>query len=247
MNKFIAYTRVSTNKQGLGLEAQVKIITDYVVKIGGVIVSTFSEKESGKDTINRPQLQAAIAAAKSEGATLIVAKLDRLSRDIRDIFTLKKDKYLTFEVCDIDASDTLMLGIFATLAQKERELISRRTRDALAAKKKQKLSLIEQAKEAEKVGAADQAKRLYAAADHLVLSGNPNAAAQLRKVSPQGVEARKANARNNTANRHAYDAIRLMSGTLSSKADYLNANGYTTRQGKRFTPTQVARLIAMYN
>lgn len=247
MNKFIAYTRVSTSKQGLGLEAQVKIITDYVVKIGGVIVSTFSEKESGKDTINRPQLQAAIAAAKSEGATLIVAKLDRLSRDIRDIFTLKKDKYLTFEVCDIDASDTLMLGIFATLAQKERELISRRTRDALAAKKKQKLSLIEQAKEAEKVGAADQAKRLYAAADHLVLSGNPNAAAQLRKVSPQGVEARKANARNNTANRHAYDAIRLMTGTLASKADYLNANGYTTRQGKRFTPTQVARLIAMYN
>lgn len=247
MNKFIAYTRVSTSKQGLGLEAQVKIIADYVTTHGGVIVSTFSEKESGKDTINRPQLQAAIAAAKSEGATLIVAKLDRLSRDIRDIFTLKKDKYLTFEVCDIDASDTLMLGIFATLAQKERELISRRTRDALAAKKKQKLSLIEQAKEAEKVGAADQAKKLYAAADNIVLGGNPNAAAQLAKASPQGVEARKANARNNTANRHAYDAIRLMSGTLSSKADYLNANGYTTRQGKRFTPTQVARLIAMYN
>ena len=218
MKKFIAYTRVSTTKQGLGLDAQTNAINNYIASHGGTIIAQYSEKESGKETINRIELQKAIAHAKSEGATLIVAKLDRLSRSIADIFTLKKDKQLSFEVCDIDASDTLMLGIFATLAQQERELISRRTREALAALKNKGVKL-----------------------------GNPNAAEQLRQVSQQGVEARKANAKNNKANRHAYDAIRLMNGTLNEKAAYLNNNGYLTRNGKRFSATQVSRLISMYN
>lgn len=218
MKKFIAYTRVSTTKQGLGLDAQTNAINNYIASHGGTIIAQYSEKESGKETINRVELQKAIAHAKREGATLIVAKLDRLSRSIADIFTLKKDKQLSFEVCDIDASDTLMLGIFATLAQQERELISRRTREALAALKNKGVKL-----------------------------GNPNAAEQLRQVSSQGVEARKANAKSNKANRHAYDAIRLMNGTLNEKAAYLNENGYLTRNGKRFSATQVSRLIAMYN
>ena len=218
MKKFIAYTRVSTTKQGLGLDAQTNAINNYIASHGGTIIAQYSEKESGKETINRVELQKAIAHAKCEGATLIVAKLDRLSRSIADIFTLRKDKQLDFEVCDLDASDTLMLGIFATLAQQERELISRRTREALAALKNKGVKL-----------------------------GNPNAAEQLRQVSSQGVEARKANAKSNKANRHAYDAIRLMNGTLNEKAAYLNNNGYLTRNGKRFSATQVSRLISMYN
>lgn len=218
MKKFIAYTRVSTTKQGLGLDAQTNAINNYIASHGGTIIAQYSEKESGKETINRVELQKAIAHAKREGATLIVAKLDRLSRSIADIFTLKKDKQLSFEVCDIDASDTLMLGIFATLAQQERELISRRTREALAALKTKGVKL-----------------------------GNPNAADVLRQVSHQGVQARKANAKSNKANRHAYDAIRLMNGTLNEKAAYLNENGYLTRNGKKFSATQVSRLIAMYN
>lgn len=218
MKRFIAYTRVSTTKQGLGLDAQTAAIKNYIASNGGTIIAQYSEKESGKETINRIELQKAIAHAKSEGATLIVAKLDRLSRSIADIFTLKKDKQLDFAVCDIDASDTLMLGIFATLAQQERELISRRTREALAALKTKGVKL-----------------------------GNPNAADVLRQVSHQGVQARKANAKSNKANRHAYDAIRLMNGTLNEKAAYLNENGYLTRNGKKFSATQVSRLIAMYN
>lgn len=218
MKKFIAYTRVSTTKQGLGLDAQTNAINNYIASHGGTIIAQYSEKESGKETINRIELQKAIAHAKREGATLIVAKLDRLSRSIADIFTLRKDKQLVFEVCDLDASDTLMLGIFATLAQQERELISRRTREALAALKNKGVKL-----------------------------GNPNAAEQLRQVSQQGVQARKANAKSNQANRHAYDAIRLMPGTLNEKAAYLNNNGYLTRNGKKFSATQVSRLIAMYN
>ena len=135
MKTFVAYCRVSTEGQGIGLDAQQTIIADYVKNAGGVILDTISEKESGKETINRPGLQKAIATCKAQGATLIVAKLDRLSRDVADIFAIKKTRGLVFEVCDMDAQDTLTLGIFATLAQKERELISRRTGEALAALK----------------------------------------------------------------------------------------------------------------
>jgi len=217
MNRYIAYTRVSTSKQGLGLEAQNASIDRYVKNLSGVIVGSYSEKESGKETINRPELQKAISHAKKENAILIVAKLDRLSRDIMDIFSLKKDKQLTFEVCDIDANDTLILGIFATLSQKEREMISKRTKEALAALKR-------------------EGKRL----------GNPHAADTLRQFNHLGVAKRKAAADENEANRHAYAAIKFMQGSLKQKADYLNENGFTTPKGFCFNPTQVLRLIKRY-
>ena len=217
MKTFVAYCRVSTEGQGIGLEAQQTIIADYVKNAGGVILDTISEKESGKETINRPGLQKAIATCKAQGATLIVAKLDRLSRDVADIFAIKKTRGLVFEVCDMDAQDTLTLGIFATLAQKERELISRRTREALAALKA-------------------QGKQL----------GNPNAADAMRAINAQGVARRKQLASEAPENRHAYNAVRLMPGTLQSKADFLNAEGYRTRNGKTWTPTAVKRLFDRY-
>jgi len=217
MKQFISYSRVSTAGQGLGLEAQQSIIAEYVNQAGGVILDTISEKESGKETINRPGLQRAIDECKRTGATLIVAKLDRLSRDVADVFAIKKQKGLTFEVCDMDAHDTLLLGIFATLAQKERELISRRTREALAALKA-------------------QGKQL----------GNPNAAEAMRAISAQGVARRKQLAQDAPENRHAYNAVRFMPGTLASKAAFLNAEGYKTRNGKAFTPMAVKRLLDRY-
>ena len=217
MKTFVAYCRVSTEGQGIGLDAQQTIIADYVKNAGGVILDTISEKESGKETINRPGLQKAIATCKGQGATLIVAKLDRLSRDVADIFAIKKTRGLVFEVCDMDAQDTLTLGIFATLAQKERELISRRTREALAALKA-------------------QGKQL----------GNPNAADAMRAINAQGVARRKQLASEAPENRHAYNAVRLMPGTLQSKADFLNAEGYRTRNGKAWTPTAVKRLFDRY-
>ena len=217
MKTFVAYCRVSTEGQGIGLEAQQTIIADYVKNAGGVILDTISEKESGKETINRPGLQKAIATCKAQGATLIVAKLDRLSRDVADIFAIKKTRGLTFEVCDMDAQDTLTLGIFATLAQKERELISRRTREALAALKA-------------------QGKQL----------GNPNAAEAMRAINAQGVARRKQLAQDAPENRHAYNAVRFMPGTLAEKAAFLNAEGYKTRNGKTFTPMAVKRLLDRY-
>ena len=217
MKTYIAYTRVSTAKQGIGLEAQQTIIENYVKAQGGSILNAYNEKESGKDTINRPELQAAIAEAKATKSVLVVAKLDRLSRDIVDIFSLKRDSALCFEVCDIDATDTMTLGIFATLAQKERELISKRTREALAALK-------------------TDGKQL----------GNPNAAETMRKYNALGVEARQRKANENEANRHAYAAVKFMQGSLAEKAAYLNENGYKTRNGKPFHAMQVKRLIDRY-
>ena len=217
MKQIIAYTRVSTAKQGLGLDAQMNIIQAWATANGCSIIATYSEKESGKETLHRQELQNAIAQAKATGATLVVAKLDRLSRDVADIFALKKQSGLTFAVCDMDASDTMMLGIFATLAQKERELISRRTKEALAALKA-------------------EGKKL----------GNPNAAEHMRSINGKGAARRKELAATATANRHAWNAIRLMSGSLQSKADFLNAEGYTTRNGKAWTKMQVKRLVERF-
>lgn len=217
MTQFISYTRVSTTKQGIGLEAQAAIIESYVQQHGGIVIDSYTEKESGKDTINRPGLQAAIKKCKQEGATLIVAKLDRLSRDVADIFALKKDRSLQFVVCDMDASDTLMLGVMASLAQKERELISRRTREALQALKA-------------------EGKQL----------GSPKARETMLEINRRGVEKRHALAMDNEASRKAYAAIRYMSGTLAVKAAYLNENGFRTRNGKEFQPMQVKRLIDRY-
>ena len=243
MANVIAYTRVSTAKQGIGLDAQMTMIRSWAAAHGADIISEYSEKESGKDTIHRAELQAAIAEAKRTGATLVVAKLDRLSRDVANIFELKKDTKLHFEVCDMDASDTMMLGIFATLAQKERELISERTKAAIAAKKAKKMELLRQAAQ---TNDAALSAALKAEAEAIKDSGNPNAAEHMRRINHMGAAARKAAADSSAANRHAYNAIRLMDGTLQTKADFLNAEGYTTPKGHAYTRQQVKRLIERF-
>lgn len=216
MKNFVAYCRVSTEGQGIGLDAQMGIINAWVKNNGGNVIATLREKASGKN-LNRPVLKQALDMCRQTGATLIVAKLDRLSRDVADIFTIRKRKGLELAVCNCDASDTMMLGIFATLAEKERQLISTRTREALATLK-------------------EQGKRL----------GNPNAGAQLREVNRQGAAKRSQMAHDAVENKHAYMAIRLMTGTLQQKADFLNENGFRTRNGKTFAPTSVKRLIALF-
>ena len=218
MKKFVAYYRVSTSKQGLGLDAQKAIVEKYVDANGGIIVAEFSEKESGKETINRTELKAAINAHREMGATLIVAKLDRLSRNVADVFTIVKNKANTIEVCDMNASDTMMLGIFATLAQKERELISERTKAALKALK-------------------EKGKKL----------GNPKAKSHMKKINKLGTKARIEGANNNENNKKAFAAIRFMPGTLREKADYLNENGFITPRGGMWSAIQVSRLITRFS
>jgi len=133
---FIAYYRVSTAKQGqsgLGLEAQRKAVADYLNGGAWRMVSEFTEVESGKSA-NRPQLQAALTACRIHNATLVIAKLDRLSRDAHFLLSLQKAG-VRFVAVDMPHADSFTVGILAMVAQKEREMISQRTKDALAAAK----------------------------------------------------------------------------------------------------------------
>lgn len=132
MTNYIAYYRVSTDKQGrsgLGLEAQQEAVAPYREQI----THSFTEIESGSDN-HRPQLQAAIAMCKSAGATLLIAKIDRLSRDAGFLLTLRSSG-LSIMAADMPTVGTLEFGIRAVFAQHEREEISRRTKAALAAAK----------------------------------------------------------------------------------------------------------------
>jgi DNA invertase Pin-like site-specific DNA recombinase len=134
--KFVSYCRVSTAKQGvsgLGLEAQKSAILQFLNGGTWELIGEFVEVESGK-VDNRPELLKALKRCKLTGATLLVAKLDRLSRDMAFICSLEKAG-VEFTVCDFPSANKFTIHIFAALAQYERELISQRTTAALAAKK----------------------------------------------------------------------------------------------------------------
>ena len=143
----IAYIRVSTARQGksgLGLEAQQAALARFAEAEGYNLIQTFKEVETGKgaDALDRrPQLAAALKAARKIKSPIIVAKLDRLSRDVHFISGLMSHK-TPFIVAELGAdADPFMLHLYAALAEKERAMISRRTKDALAAKKAQGVKL----------------------------------------------------------------------------------------------------------
>lgn len=138
--KYVAYMRVSTQKQknsGLGLEGQ-KAIIEYFSKIQKAeIVKEFVEAESGKETVNRPILTEAVRYCKENNCIMIVSKIDRLSRNVKDTFVIVEALEGKLIACDIPnyPIDSLTLAIFSGLAQRERELISFRTKAALKAKR----------------------------------------------------------------------------------------------------------------
>jgi DNA invertase Pin-like site-specific DNA recombinase len=134
--KFVAYFRVSTDKQGksgLGLEAQREAVLAYLDGGRWSLVQEFVEVESGKRD-DRPELAAALAACKKNKAKLIIAKLDRLSRNLAFIATLM-DSGVEFIAVDNPHANKLTVHILAVVAQHEREMIGQRTRDALQAAK----------------------------------------------------------------------------------------------------------------
>lgn len=147
MKTAIAYVRVSTAQQGrsgLGLEAQQAALARFAEAEEYSLIETFQEVETGKgaDALDRrPQLALALKAAQYHKAPIIVAKLDRLSRDVHFISGLMAHK-TPFIVAELGSdADPFMLHIYAALAEKERRVISQRTRDALAAKKAQGVKL----------------------------------------------------------------------------------------------------------
>lgn len=136
-SKFVAYLRVSKEKKGkpsLGLEAQREDVRRFVQGRGGVILAPeYVEVESGKHN-DRPQLAKAMKRCRLTGATLIVAKLDRLSRNAAFLMTLR-DSGVAFVAADLPEANTMTVGVMALVAQHEREAICLRTKAALAAAK----------------------------------------------------------------------------------------------------------------
>lgn len=219
MKKYIAYYRVSTRKQNLGIDAQRSTVIAYLSNIqDACMVAEYEEKESGKDN-NRVQLNEAIAQCKKDNATLIIAKLDRLSRNVSFIFALK-DANVDFICCDLPEFNSLTLAIFAGLAQQERELISSRTKAALAEKKKVKAL------------------------------GTPlNLLSNMDKAIDNSKTTRKAKALNNDNNRKAFSliqALRQNGNSWNSIAIQLNGNGFRTANNSTFSAIQVQRVYRMY-
>jgi DNA invertase Pin-like site-specific DNA recombinase len=141
--KFVAYLRVSTAKQGrsgLGLEAQRESVRRFVADRGGrIIAPEYVEVETGKRN-DRPELAKALKRCRTTGATLVVAKLDRLSRNAAFLMTLR-DSGAAFVAADLPEANTMTVGVMAVVAQHEREAISARTKAALAAVKARGKSL----------------------------------------------------------------------------------------------------------
>lgn len=217
MNRAVAYLRVSSREQGksgLGLEAQREAIERFCEADGTNIVDWFTEIESGKrvsDTLaKRPQLAAALNRAKQVSGPVIVAKLDRLSRDVYFISGLMIHG-IEFIACELGRqSDPFMLHLFAALAEKERALISQRTTAALAALKRRGV----------KLG-----------------SGNPLIGARIGgRVSAKLRQAA-------TVARDRTLLAAAGAGSLSERAERLNAAGYLTATGKQFTYRTMFRMM----
>jgi DNA invertase Pin-like site-specific DNA recombinase len=213
--RYVPYYRVSTARQGqsgLGLEAQQAAVRAFVAD-PSQLLGEFVEIESGKKN-HRPQLLAAIAAARAVGGTLLIAKLDRLSRNAGFIFALR-DSGVTFVCCDMPDANTLTVGLFAVIAQHERETISKRTKDALTAKK----------------------------ARGAVLGTPANlTAAAIAKSRGIRQENARTNQQNQQAARLG-GLLHAQGHTLEQIAQELNEGGYRTRRGKLFFPMSVQRLL----
>ncbi len=210
---YTAYYRVSTKKQGqsgLGLESQKDIVESFVKN--GNIVKEFIEVESGKKN-NREQLNKALAYCKENESTLVIAKLDRLSRNAAFIFTLK-DSGVDFVCADMPEANTLNIGIFATLAQHERELISQRTKAALAAKKAQGHKL-----------------------------GKPeNLSHEAQKKGAQAMKNKSLTNDDNKRAKMLITLLRANGLSYQKIANKLNNNGYKTSTGKKFFASSVQQL-----
>ena len=219
--KYVAYLRVSTQKQGfsgLGLESQREIIQNYLYDI--TPISEFIEVESGRKN-NRPKLKEALDLCRKTGATLIVAKLDRLARNVSFLSNLlENDVEIVF--CDFPQANKMVLHILAAISQYEAELIATRTRQALAAKK---------ARGGAKLGNPE----------HL-LDKHEEAIANSNKTNRE-------KAKRNPNNKRAVAFLKVLVGqdiTLNQMAEILNKEGFVTSQGYQFSPSTVYKLIKRY-
>lgn len=216
--RFVSYLRVSTEKQGrsgLGIEAQRKSVTDFLNGGSWSLITEVVEHESGKRA-DRPKLAEALRLCRLHNATLVIARLDRLSRDAAFLLNLQ-NAGVRFIAADMPEANEMVVGIMGIMAQAERKRISTNTKLALAAAK---------------------ARGVKLGGDRGVV---PTAQAQAK-----GGAATKAKAMNRAADLLPVIAAIRQSGTTTLKgiADALNAQGIPTATGGTWSATQVSRVEA---
>lgn len=218
--RYVAYEWVSTVRQGssgLGLEAQRQTIERFAAMRGATVVGSFTEVESGRNP-DRPELAKALHLAKVTGATLVIAKLDRLSRNAAFLLTLR-DSGVRFLAVDMPEANDLTVGIMALVAQGECEATCRRTKEALAVAKARGAKL-----------------------------GNPNGAAALKRAGKGGTALRAtvvANADRFAQDvKPVIDDLRGQDvTTLRATAAALNDRGMLTRRGGAWQVSNVRNLL----
>jgi len=211
--KYIAYYRVSTQRQGvsgLGLEAQQAAVMAFIGK--GDLIAEYTDVESGKNN-TRPEVLKALQHCKNTNATLVIAKLDRLSRNMTFISTLMDSK-ARFVCADMPDATELTIHIFAAIAQHERKAISTRTKVALQALKDRGVKL--------------------GKPENMTDEGRKKGVETLKRKSQEKKDSSTASA--------LARMLRENGATLKEIADRLNKTEATAPKGGKFTPTQVARM-----
>jgi hypothetical protein len=235
VRKFVAYYRVSTEKQGrsgLGLDAQQEAVRSYLNGGAWTLVAEVVEVESGKKN-DRPRLAEALRLCRLHGAVLIIAKLDRLARNVAFISNLMESG-VEFTAVDFPQANRLTVHILAAVAEHEREMISRRTKDALASKRAFYARLTEQEK-----------AELRARGKATQLGGNRG---KVHLVARKGALA-SAVIRSTKAKRRAADVapivheLQAAGASLRKVAATLNDRHIPTARGSRWTATQVMRVL----
>lgn len=217
--RYIAYYRVSTAQQGssgLGLEAQRAAVARHVHVTGGKLVGEFEEVESGKKN-DRPQIAAALIGCRAHRATLIIAKLDRLARNVAFISSLMESG-VEFVAADMPMANRLTVHILAAVAEHEREMISARTKAALQAAKARGVKL-----------------------------GNPQLRAGNRLSAMAAARSRQRRSRDKARDIAPYIDAAKKAGcaTLKELAAALTARGIKTPAGRaEWGPEQVRRVLA---
>lgn len=215
----VAYYRVSTKRQGvsgLGLEAQQQAVRDLVAREGIELLGSFTEVESGTGKSARPQLEAAIAMCRERDAMLLIAKLDRLARNVHFLSGLMESG-VRFKACDVPQADEFTVHILAAVAQQEAKAISARTKAALAAAKARGVRLGSPkgfAAGVQELGNVARRRQAEEAYDGIVLD-------------------------------HVC-ALRDAGMSYGKIAERLNSRGVRTRTGKNWSAMQVRRVYQRY-
>lgn len=226
MKKFVAYFRVSTDRQGksgLGLEGQRAAVVQHV-GIASNLIAEYTEIETGKrDSLeNRPELRRALAHARRSKATLVVAKLDRLTRSVA-VTSLLHQSNVDFVCCDNPYANRLTIQILAAVAEDEARRISERTKAALAAYK-MRGGILGATRPQSRNLTPDARKRGASASvikrASLMVDAYEDVAAQMRELRSSGC-------------------------SLRAIAEALNTDGHTTRRGQLWSPIQVSRVLAL--